>query len=1457
MADIFKIMPNTSAANNENHIGASSAYFTKAYITELNTVTLNSTGNTSTADTIIVLNNGETGENNNDLGIAFERGSSANVAFMWDEDNARFTLVQHTIDGSSSGDLGLETRTLSTLRSIITTSSLTVEAGGSTSFPDASIAITALDIDGAGDGSISANDKFIIHDDTPGADSPKAILASALKTYISASGDALDLTNSGLAAIAELADGDRIVVSDASNAHTNYRTTFSGLKTAILTGNAATATEATNVTLSDSGNADAAWYVTLADGATGTQAIQSDTGLTFNPSTNTLTVSALTGTASLASTVTVADAGGANSDHYLAMYTSASGSLAATTDAALTYNPSTDTLTVSALTGTASLASTVTVTDSGDTNAAWYLTMVDGATGAQAVQSDTGLTFKPNTNTLTVANITGTASAATLAATATVATNVTLTATGNVDASWYVTLADGATGTQAIQSDAGLTFNPSSNILSATTFSGALSGNASTASLASTVTVTDSGNADAAWYVTLADGATGTQAVQSDTGLTFNPSTNTLTVANITGTSSLATEATNVTLSDSGNANASWYVTLADGATGTQAIQSDTGLTFNPSTNTLTVANITGTASNATLAATATVGSTVTLADAADANASHFLAFSATSTGDKALLTDSTLTFNASSNTLTTTTFSGALSGNASTATEATNVTLSASGNADASWYVTLADGATGTQAIQSDAGITYNPSSNTLTTTTFTGALSGNASSATVGTTVTVADAGDAANSAHYLAMFTSATGNLGAKTDGDLTYNPSTDTLTVSALSGTASLASTVTVTDSGNANAAWYLTMVDGATGTQAVQSDTGLTFNPNTNTLTVANITGTASLATEVTATDTGDDNVEYFVTMVDGATGSQGVQTDAGIKFNAQSNTLTVSNLTGTASLATTASVATTVTATDTGDDNVDYFVTMVDGATGAQDIQTDAGIKYNAQSNTMTVSNVTGTASLASEVTVTQNENANETVYLAFVDGVSGSQGIEADSGLSYNPSTGVLSATISGNITTATEATNVTVTANNTANETVYLTFVDGGTGGTEGIETDIGLTYNPNSGLLTTVSVAGNVAGNVTGDVTGNADTATEATNVTVSANNTANETVYLTFVDGATGTQGLETDTALSYNPSTDTLTVGTVAGSTLTSPKIVNDGYIADANGNELVQFVTTASAVNHIKVTNAATGSGAQIETVGTDTNIDLNLVAKGTGVVKVADKLHVTGQSNFDSQMTVGASGSEANLFVYGELHVDNGVAVFDTASMSLQDPLLFMAKDGAGDADIGFFGKTGTITNGNAAKDSNVACHTGLFFDSDQRNTGNGLYRLFRAPTGNVSVDNEVTVNKSQNFVNPAIEVCNIKADIETLTQAPTLDLSNRFVLVNGNYNTTLPDPSATYLGVEFVIRMISGDTPNLVPATSGTLINSSGVADDDIAFAAHGTLRAVCGATTPGGTTYRWYQV
>jgi hypothetical protein len=74
--------------------------------------------------------------------------------------------------------------------------------------------------------------------------------------------------------------------------------------------------------------------------------------------------------------------------------------------------------------------------------------------------------------------------------------------------------------------------------------------------------------------------------------------------------------------------------------------------------------------------------------------------------------------------------------------------------------------------------------------------------------------------------------------------------------------------------------------------------------------------------------------------------------------------------------------------------------------------------------------------------------------------------------------------------------------------------------------------------------------------------------------------------------------------------------TISGKTLTAPKIADAGFIADANGLEQIVFQTTASAVNELEVTNAATSNAPQLAATGDDTNISLNLLAKGTGSVQ-------------------------------------------------------------------------------------------------------------------------------------------------------------------------------------------------------------------------------------------------
>ena len=59
------------------------------------------------------------------------------------------------------------------------------------------------------------------------------------------------------------------------------------------------------------------------------------------------------------------------------------------------------------------------------------------------------------------------------------------------------------------------------------------------------------------------------------------------------------------------------------------------------------------------------------------------------------------------------------------------------------------------------------------------------------------------------------------------------------------------------------------------------------------------------------------------------------------------------------------------------------------------------------------------------------------------------------------------------------------------------------------------------------------------------------------------------------------------------------------------------FIGDENGNEQIIFQTTSSAVNQFDITNAATGSAPSLTATGDDSNIDLELAAKGTGHVTI------------------------------------------------------------------------------------------------------------------------------------------------------------------------------------------------------------------------------------------------
>jgi hypothetical protein len=127
--------------------------------------------------------------------------------------------------------------------------------------------------------------------------------------------------------------------------------------------------------------------------------------------------------------------------------------------------------------------------------------------------------------------------------------------------------------------------------------------------------------------------------------------------------------------------------------------------------------------------------------------------------------------------------------------------------NANLTHYLNFSDAsATGTGAIQKTIGLSCNPSTSTITATTFSGALSGNSTTATTATNATnVALTSDNTSGTYYLPFAkTSGTGNKPLYIDDTttaLTYNPSTSNLTATTFTG--SHIGTANITNAVNAN------------------------------------------------------------------------------------------------------------------------------------------------------------------------------------------------------------------------------------------------------------------------------------------------------------------------------------------------------------------------------------------------------------------------------------------------------------------------------------------------------------------------------------------------------------------------------------------------------------------------------------------------------------------------------
>ena len=487
--------------------------------------------------------------------------------------------------------------------------------------------------------------------------------------------------------------------------------------------------------------------------------------------------------------------------------------------------------------------------------------------------------------------------------------------------------------------------------------------------------------------------------------------------------------------------------------------------------------------------------------------------------------------------------------GNAATSDLATSVTASANNSTDETVYPTFVDGATGTQGIETDTGLTYNPSDGNLTSTTFTGNLTGNVTGNASGTAATVT--GAAQTNITSLGTLTALTVDNVVIDGAVIGHTGDTDLITLS--SGVVTVAGEVDATSldvSGDAD-------IDGTLEADAI---------------TVGGSTLESVVEGFFSATDAGGDGSFSYSNGVYTYTGPSAAEVrahiTAGTGVAISSGEVSIGQAVATTSDVTFADLAATGNVTITGNLDVNGTTTTLDttNSTIADRLIELGNGTTGTPANDMGIVLERG----SSDNVLIGWDESTDNVVVGTGSFTGASTGDLTYTAANFTAGVGTFSSLdISGNadIDGTLEADAYTVDG------TALNEYIQDTVGGMVGSNTETGITVSYEDGDGTLDFVVGTLNQDTTGNAA-TADLATLATSITATANNTTDETVYLTFVDGATGTQGIETDTGLTYNPSSGALSVENADAGSSAGPELTlyrNSASPADADYIGQIKF----------------------------------------------------------------------------------------------------------------------------------------------------------------------------------------------------------------------------------------------------------------------------------------------
>tara|TARA_R110002072_G_scaffold183548_1_gene339739 strand:+ start:3434 stop:5854 length:2421 start_codon:yes stop_codon:yes gene_type:complete len=460
--------------------------------------------------------------------------------------------------------------------------------------------------------------------------------------------------------------------------------------------------------------------------------------------------------------------------------------------------------------------------------------------------------------------------------------------------------------------------------------------------------------------------------------------------------------------------------------------------------------------------------------------------------------------------------------------------------------------------------------------------------------------------------------------------------------------------------------------------------------------------------------------------------------------------------------------------------------------------------------------------------------------------------------GAGLTASNGVIATTNDQNTSgTAAIATAITV-ADESSDTTCFPLFATAATGDL-GAKSGSNLTFNSSTGIVTATGFAGALTGNVTGNASGTALTVTQAAQTaitsvgdltalvvdTVSINgnaitSTADSLFAITAKAGqALGLESMRIDAGAVTGLSSVTSTgfTGELTGNASTATALASSRNLQVALATTTAQAFTGAANATSIGISGVLASANLDADTA----HLDVAQTFGATKTFGTTNKLQFRDANSYihsndandlevvAATITLDASSDiqlegdttvTGNFSVSGTLNVDGQTTTIDSTTVAIADSMLKLAKDQAADEDLvdfGFYGQYGVSDVAKFAgvfRDGSVAGDPFTFFDSLQAepgatvNTSGTGYDLADLSAGKIVSADGFTGNLTGNVTG------NASGTAATVTGAAQTAITSV---------GTLTALTVDNLGINGNTITANSGALNLIPATGSAIVLDS----------------------------------